>query len=1374
MSAHPLDKEDIELNLQSFLSGDLKQNALSLLATLGYASGKSFELRPATVEGFNTLLRLNGQPLPRPDKAHLEEWQNVHFLFQLTDAEINRTQSLFDSDKADFTDKRIQSYLFFAVKLRNDSYRRSLLVEITREINRIFHMPVMLLFQHGATLTLSVIDRRINLREEDRDVLKKVTLIKDIRMENPHRAHLEILFDLSLEQIAKTYHVRNFVELHEAWRNVLSISHLNKAFYKEVVTWFDSAIEEIKLPSLKPKSEKHKEFAIKLISRLIFVWFLKELKVVSEDLLLPSSQLITPQAQGSDYYKFVLQNLFFNALNKSREERAEVIDDFDEFKSSFNDPDQIKSLILECPFLNGGLFDEGDEAALVARQGVNNAFKVPNEILTGKNGLNSILSHYKFTVVENTPLEEEIAVEPDMLGRIFENLLAEQTEDTREAARKYAGAFYTPRPIVSYMCRNVLLRHLNIDIKPENGKEIVRRLLDTTVIDPACGSGAFLMGMLEEMMHVLDIADHNGKIWFGEMMKSKDADFREYVSDFIADDQIRFVQKLGLLRGCLFGTDLLNYAVEITKLRCWLSLIIEQKVKLNRQVDNYNLKPLPNLEFKFYKKNSLLRKFKDRDIKPLLTAFDKSGLLNELVDLENNFFIAPSDKYGTKEEIKKKIISLLEGIVDEQLKPVESAMKKDLAHLNRVKGDGENAATINRAERAYKKSRVRYAELSKFKEEVKDYLIEPIVFPSIFNHKKGRQGFDIVIGNPPYVNTKLISQMGLSDTLKEEYGYCDDLYNHFTFRGLELAKEGGFLCYITSDTFLTIQTKENMRRMFLGLKPKREKTDGDSQANLFGDPAAHVPPRQPDLTGSAATVQAGFGFKSETPESSSSVTFDDGANCHLIEIVNTPKAFAAMVDTAIFTVRKQKPTDADNLTYIDIRFPTANTFGLTEDEWLALKEGTDNYASWEKVLDRLMFEIQIPAGRGDQHQPRWAVSHTCDGVNVLRDASTRIEKYQLPLRVYHQSLNFALFAPNEWNCRVFDKVIKPAFPVYETWWGKVETSKKIEDNRSQIQSYVRDLRAEDITLLGLITDGGQGLATGDNGKFVGALEGTRVAERILETRAQKLKEAVEATPDIRDDFEVLSDCDDVWDYRNVLDSLSEQEVRDLFDSIKDAYGRRVFGKGYLYRVVNPNEVFDVDAMTEDDRRNGIDSETEVYVPYDKGDKEGNRWFLETPYRVCWSKTAVTELQTSDEARWQGYQFFFKKGFCWSDVLNPFAVYIKTRLKSETVNDVKSMSLYDQSGLGDRFLVSILNSYLAFKIIRECFNSTVSLQLNDLRKLPIKIPTRAQLETFNQKFAECFEIKRRQFDEEITEAQALQLLKPIEEEIDRLVEELYEI
>jgi hypothetical protein len=431
---------------------------------------------------------------------------------------------------------------------------------------------------------------------------------------------------------------------------------------------------------------------------------------------------------------------------------------FDVYAANFADEKAIKEAIFFSPYLNGGLFDihPNDWCELGK---VNNAFAVPDTLFLDKEkGLNSILARYKFTIAENTPLEEEIAVDPEMLGRIFENLLAEQSDDTKEAARKNAGAFYTPRPVVSYMCRSTLLKHLDTEIKPENSKAIIHKLLETTVLDPACGSGAFPMGMLEEMMQVLTTVDPEGKVWVAEMMKSKDEQFREHISEMFADGQIRYVKKLGLLRSCLFGVDLLEYAIEITKLRCWLSLIVEQRVDFSKE--NYNLKPLPNLEFKFYKKNSLFRFYKDQNLNNLIDQIDNDKLLKELVNLENQYFIAKSDRHGTKEEIKEKIVKLLERVVDSQSDNITkqlNSVRSGINHLVSNRAAEKEIAKLRKKEKALADE---LGNLAIFKNTIKDYFIERVVFPGIFNKESKNPGFDIVIGNPPYVNTKLIKQYG--------------------------------------------------------------------------------------------------------------------------------------------------------------------------------------------------------------------------------------------------------------------------------------------------------------------------------------------------------------------------------------------------------------------------------------------------------------------------------------------------------------------------------------------------------------------------------------------------------------------------------------
>src|SRR2546426_11553727 len=194
-------KKAIEAALKTFLKQPLAEAASHLFEVLGYTSQRRLKLSPNNldtfIDTFDQGKTLNAQyALPG-------EWKSIDFLFQLTDDEIRAAgnqQFLFDSQGA-YNDTVINSYLFFALALQGNHYTRTALAGITRELNKLFDMPAMLLFKHGATLTLAVISRRLNKRDETRDVLEKVTLVKDITYVDPLRAHIEILHDLSLEAL---------------------------------------------------------------------------------------------------------------------------------------------------------------------------------------------------------------------------------------------------------------------------------------------------------------------------------------------------------------------------------------------------------------------------------------------------------------------------------------------------------------------------------------------------------------------------------------------------------------------------------------------------------------------------------------------------------------------------------------------------------------------------------------------------------------------------------------------------------------------------------------------------------------------------------------------------------------------------------------------------------------------------------------------------------------------------------------------------------------------------------------------------------------------------------------------------------------------
>lgn len=153
-------------------------------------------------------------------------------LFQLTQAEITNQDLLFDTKQVDRT--IIETYLFFAIELTENDYSRSVYSDITREVNKMVPMPVMILFKNGNHLTLSVINRRLYKRDETKDVLEKITLIKDIDISNPHRGHIEILFDLTFQELYNNFQFDSFVSLHNAWQKTLDANELNKKFYQEL------------------------------------------------------------------------------------------------------------------------------------------------------------------------------------------------------------------------------------------------------------------------------------------------------------------------------------------------------------------------------------------------------------------------------------------------------------------------------------------------------------------------------------------------------------------------------------------------------------------------------------------------------------------------------------------------------------------------------------------------------------------------------------------------------------------------------------------------------------------------------------------------------------------------------------------------------------------------------------------------------------------------------------------------------------------------------------------------------------------------------------------------------------------------------------
>ena len=852
-------RKNIQQALKSFQHGTLVMNARDLLNALGYESEITVELESNLAEEFISYFDQFGK-LNR-ERAMVNEWESIDFLFQLTEEEIagtDQTRIAFKNHQLD--DTIMESYVFFALKLKESHYTRTQLSTITREINKLMPMPAMIIFQHGQTLTLAVIDRRLHKRDQEKDVLKKVTLIKDIDAHDPHPAHIQILFDLSLNELLRVHGFSNFVELHRAWAKTLDIQELNKRFYRELSNWYFWAVDNVIFPKDAGENVevRNATSVIRLITRLIFVWFIKEKKLVPDIFFNPreiEKTLISTDPQESTYYKAILQNLFFATLNQEMNtaERSDNrkfrgkgrqhynITSLYRYEDCFANSDETLRHFEKIPFLNGGLFecldkeDKDDPKKILRIDGfsdrADNQLSVPNFLFFSEErevdlnkvydtkgrrykvrGLIEILRRYKFTITENTPIEEEVALDPELLGKVFENLLAAYNPETGATARKQTGSFYTPREIVNYMVDESLIAHLKNTVSsraihcPSETKlrhllayndephqftdaetEQLLNTIDTLkILDPACGSGAFPMGILHKLVFILGKLDPRNDQWRQRQIAKVNnlIDIAEEIDDStvrrntIRDleqeknnineaftrNELDYGRKLYLIENCIYGVDIQPVAVQIAKLRFFISLVVDQRIDDTQE--NRGVRPLPNLETKFVAGNTLIGVEKPAQLLMRNPEIDRKEA--ELGGIRRKHFTARTPR--TKEKYRD---------LDKQI-------RADISQL--LKSDGFPSETTEKI-----------ANWDPYDQNaVADFFDAEWMFGIT-------EGFDVVIGNPPYVRQEKIK--ALKPTFKKHYTCytgAADLYVYFYERGLQLLSSSGVHTFICSNSWLDV------------------------------------------------------------------------------------------------------------------------------------------------------------------------------------------------------------------------------------------------------------------------------------------------------------------------------------------------------------------------------------------------------------------------------------------------------------------------------------------------------------------------------------------------------------------------------------------
>ncbi len=703
----------------------------------------------------------------------------------------------------------------------------------------------------------------------------------------------------------------------EKIKEAFSVEKVTKEFYSEIANWYFWAVKKVTFPPDAEKEENGRNIAvIRMITRIIFVWFMKEKGLVPPQLFNKKQigALLTDISPNeSTYYKAILQNLFFATLNTKMEDRkfrfqrtyqgknnSYMDHTVYRYEKYFKDKDRAISLFKDIPFLNGGLFDCLDRR--IEENGRNKEIRIdgfsdkevglsiPNVLFFSDEkqldlnkeygthnkkykvtGLIDLLSSYNFTIDENVPDDQEVALDPELLGKVFENLLASYNPETATTARKATGSYYTPREIVDYMVTESLKQYLQTSLdgidsieeklewlfSPDADKNINPFDVDTTkkivalidslrIVDPAVGSGAFPMGVLNKLVFILSKLDPENQLWKETQLKAIEMavtdpvlknKLKEQAERQFLDKNSDYGRKLYLIQKCIYGVDIQQIAVEVAKLRFFISLLVDEKV--NKDKSNWGIEPLPNLDFKIMQGDSLTSNFMGIDLDEETIPAESPLLPNELSSLIDDFqskksqFQNESDKRKKDtllQEINELIIKIFElklqtkkSFYFETIKIIEKTcsnlpndiQRKEAIEIEKNKLYEKEGFNLEQAE----KQLTEYTQGQK----TRPFFPWKLYFAEVFQEKGG---FDIVIGNPPYIQLQKAYDSGrkYADLYKNQ-GYktfdrMGDIYCLFYERGISILRRSGILTYISSNKWVRAGYGQKLRKYFLNSNPK--------------------------------------------------------------------------------------------------------------------------------------------------------------------------------------------------------------------------------------------------------------------------------------------------------------------------------------------------------------------------------------------------------------------------------------------------------------------------------------------------------------------------------------------------------------------------
>ncbi|MFC1620386.1 Eco57I restriction-modification methylase domain-containing protein [Candidatus Neomarinimicrobiota bacterium] len=579
------------------------------------------------------------------------------------------------------------------------------------------HLYSLFIFSDQEQVNWHFVNVRYDKDEKRRRVFRRIIIGPDVRL----RTATERISMLDLEHISHGLGCDisqltpvDIQIIHDKAFDVEAISNEFFRQYDQVFQYVEEQIQGI------TGEEQKRLFTQKFFNRLMFIAFIEKKGWLKYDNTADYlnelwDSYTRDRTEKSNFYNERLKHLFFSGLNNTQEVDLTEIN-----RGGF-----LQTLIGEVPYLNGGLFEEEDDDRM---QGIiipDNCFRTI---------LESLFNRFNFTVTESTPLDQEVAVDPEMLGKVFEELVTRRNE---------TGSYYTPKVVVSFMCRealkgylggyaNLVDDHESSNISLEEARQILQNINNVKVVDPACGSGAYLLGMLHELHALMKILD-------------------THAEEHSARDD--YQRKMSIIQNNIYGVDIDPFAVNIARLRLWLSLAVEYEGAIPE--------PLPHLDFKI-------------EVGDSLTAPDPSMGGGITIDV-----------------FRQQQIS--------RFYEVKSRYQQAYTH-------GEKQALLEEIGRL----RLEIAEWIHPRGVIAgfDWQVE---FIEVFS-RQDTAGFDIVLANPPYGANV---EGSLRDIYFPEGGQSKDTYGLFIARAMQLLCPGGYLTFIVSDTWRTIRTHRPLRRRLL-------------------------------------------------------------------------------------------------------------------------------------------------------------------------------------------------------------------------------------------------------------------------------------------------------------------------------------------------------------------------------------------------------------------------------------------------------------------------------------------------------------------------------------------------------------------------------